>query len=94
MSHSALLRPVVVTGCALLMLGLLVTGCGGGSSTSETGGGGGGGAARSRSCSRRRRPPATRRRTAPSSGEVEKLCPDCEILYSNANQARANSRAG
>ncbi len=50
-------------------------------------------AARSRCCCRSRRPRATSRRTGrTSSSKVEELCPDCEIIYSNADQDPAKQQ--
>ena len=50
-------------------------------------------AARSRSCCRRTRPRATRAQDRPLfEAKVKELCPDCKILYSNADQDAAKQQ--
>jgi D-xylose transport system substrate-binding protein len=87
MSRPALLRPLVVTGCALFALGLFVAGCG--SSDDTTGGGGGGGGGGSSATIALLLPenetPRYETNDRPDfESAVEEKCPDCEVIYFNA----------
>ena len=77
---------VVITG---LMLGLVVAACG----SSDDNGGGGDRGGTIAFCCPRPRPRATRPRTGRCSRpRVKELCPDCKVLYTNADQDAAKQQ--
>lgn len=77
MSHSALLKRLAIVGCALLAVGLLVTGCGGG-------GGGGGGPKIALLLPENETPRYESDDKPDFEKAVEELCEECEVLYNNA----------
>jgi D-xylose transport system substrate-binding protein len=80
----------------LLVLGLVAAGCGGGgSSGSETGGGeGGGGGGKIALLLPESKTSRYEAHDRPEFEEnVEKLCPECEIIYSNANQSTSEQQS-
>jgi D-xylose transport system substrate-binding protein len=91
MSSSRWLHRAVFAACSLLVLGLVAAGCGGGgSSSSETSGGegGGGGGGKIALLLPETKTSRYEAHDRPEFEEnVEKLCPECEIIYSNANQS-------
>lgn len=89
MSHPALLRRLVVIGCALLAVGLFVAGCGGSDDTTGGGGGGGGGGEGGSATIALLLPenetPRYETNDKPDFEKaVEEKCPDCEVIYFNA----------
>lgn len=89
MSRPALLRPLVVIGCALFALGLLVAGCGSSDDTTGggggEGGGGGGGSATIALLLPENETPRYETNDKPDfEKSVEEKCPDCEVIYFNA----------
>jgi D-xylose transport system substrate-binding protein len=76
MSNPALLRRLVVIGCALFAVGLLVTGCGGSS--------GGGGTKIALLLPENETPRYESDDRPDFEKAVEEKCEDCEVLYSNA----------
>ncbi|MDQ2630955.1 MAG: sugar ABC transporter substrate-binding protein [Actinomycetota bacterium] len=87
MSHPALLRRLVVIGCALFAVGLFVAGCGGGDddTTGGGGGGGGGGSATIALLLPENETPRYETNDRPDfERSVEEQCPDCEVIYFNA----------
>lgn len=87
MSRPALLRPLVVIGCALLAVGLFVAGCGS-SDDDTTGGGGGGGGGGSSTIALllpENETPRYETNDRPDfESSVKEKCPDCEVIYFNA----------
>jgi D-xylose transport system substrate-binding protein len=78
MSHSAPLRRLAFIVGSLLVVGAIAAGCGGGD---------GGGGAKIAFLLPENETPRYEAHDRPEFEEkVEELCPDCEILYSNANQ--------
>src|SRR5690349_9035806 len=89
MSHPALLRRLVVIGCALLAVGLFVAGCGGSDDTTDEGGGGGGGGEGGSATIALLLPenetPRYETNDRPDfEKSVEEKCPDCDVIYFNA----------
>jgi D-xylose transport system substrate-binding protein len=88
MSRPALLRPLVVVGCALFALGLFVAGCGSSSDTTgggSGGGGGGGGSATIALLLPENETPRYETNDKPDfEKSVEEKCPECEVIYFNA----------
>jgi D-xylose transport system substrate-binding protein len=86
MSRPAMLRPLVVFGCALLALGLFVAGCGSSDDdTSGGGGGGGGGGGTIALLLPENETPRYETNDKPDfEKSVEEKCPDCEVIYFNA----------
>jgi D-xylose transport system substrate-binding protein len=76
MSNPALLRPLVVVGCALLAVGLLVAGCGGS--------GDGGGTKIALLLPENETPRYESDDRPDFEKSVEENCEDCEVLYNNA----------
>lgn len=76
MSHKALLRRLALSGCALLVLGLLVAGCGGG--------GGGGGTKIALLLPENETPRYESDDKPDFEKAVEEECEDCEVIYLNA----------
>ncbi|HEX6455401.1 MAG TPA: sugar ABC transporter substrate-binding protein [Solirubrobacterales bacterium] len=76
MSNPALLRRLVVIGCALLAVGLLVAGCGGG--------GGGGGPKIALLLPENETPRYESDDRPDFEKAVEEQCEECEVLYNNA----------
>jgi D-xylose transport system substrate-binding protein len=93
MSHPALLRRLAVILGSLLVIGLVAAGCGG-SDNSTTGGGGGGGGKKIALLLPESKTSRYEAHDRPEFEEnVEKLCPECEILYSNANQSTSEQQS-
>jgi len=88
MSRPALLRPLVLTGCALLALGILIAGCGSSSDTTGSSGGGGGGGGGSATIALLLPENETPRYETNDKPDFEKSvkekCPECEVIYFNA----------
>jgi D-xylose transport system substrate-binding protein len=83
MSHPALLRRLVVIGCALLVAGLFAAGCG--DSDDTTGGGSGGGSATIALLLPENETPRYETNDRPDfESSVKEQCPDCEVIYFNA----------
>lgn len=89
MSRSRWLHRAVFSAFSLLVLGLVAAGCGGGGSTSdETGGGEGGGGGKIALLLPESKTSRYEAHDRPEfEANVEKLCPECEVIYSNANQS-------
>ncbi len=94
MSRSRLSHHLAIAVFSVVVIGLVAAGCGGGgssSSSSESGGGGGGKIALLLPETKTSRYEAHDR---PEFEEnVEKLCPECEIIYSNANQSTSEQQS-
>lgn len=86
MSHPALLRRLVVIGCALFAVGLVAAGCGSDDDTTGGGeGGGGGGSATIALLLPENETPRYETNDRPDfERSVEEQCPDCEVIYFNA----------
>jgi D-xylose transport system substrate-binding protein len=85
MSHPASLRRLVVAVGSLLIIGLVAVGCGGSD---------GGGGAKIAYLLPENETPRYEAHDRPEFEEkVEELCPDCEILYSNASQDAAKQQS-
>jgi D-xylose transport system substrate-binding protein len=97
MSSSRWLHRAVFAAFSLLVVGLVAAGCGGGggSSSSETGGGeGGGGGGKIALLLPETKTSRYEAHDRPEFEEnVEKLCPECEIIYSNANQSTSEQQS-
>jgi D-xylose transport system substrate-binding protein len=82
---------------ALLALAALVAACGGGGSSSSTEGGGGEGGGGGKKIALLLPESKTSRYEAHDRPEfeekVEELCPECEIIYSNANQSTSEQQS-
>lgn len=95
MSRSKMSHRVSLAAFSVIAIGLVAAGCGGGggSTTSETGGGGGGGGKIALLLPESK----TSRYEAHDRPEfeenVKKLCPECEIIYSNANQSTSEQQS-
>jgi D-xylose transport system substrate-binding protein len=85
MSHPASLRRLLVAAGSLLIIGLVAAGCGGSD---------GGGGAKIAYLLPENETPRYEAHDRPEFEEkVEELCPDCEILYSNASQDAAKQQS-
>ena len=97
MSSSRWLHRAVFAALSLLAIGLVAAGCGGGggSSSSETSGGeGGGGGGKIALLLPESKTSRYEAHDRPEFEEnVEKLCPECEIIYSNANQSTSEQQS-
>jgi len=95
MSSSRWLHRAVFAAVSLLAIGLVAAGCGGGgSSSSETSGGEGGGGGKIALLLPESKTSRYEAHDRPEFEEnVEKLCPECEIIYSNANQSTSEQQS-
>ncbi|HEY5977595.1 MAG TPA: sugar ABC transporter substrate-binding protein [Solirubrobacterales bacterium] len=83
MDRSAVLRRVTFGLAALLLIGAVAAGCG---DSDDSGGGGGGGGAKIALLLPESETPRYESNDRPDFEKaVEEQCPDCEVLYSNAN---------
>jgi D-xylose transport system substrate-binding protein len=95
MSSSRWLHRTVFAAVSLLVVGLVAAGCGGGgSSSSETSGGEGGGGGKIALLLPETKTSRYEAHDRPEFEEnVEKLCPECEVIYSNANQSTSEQQS-
>lgn len=97
MSYSKLSHRLAVAAFSVIVIGLVAAGCGGGgSSSSETSGGegGGGGGGKIALLLPETKTSRYEAHDRPEFEEnVEKLCPECEIIYSNANQSTSEQQS-
>jgi D-xylose transport system substrate-binding protein len=85
MSHPALLRRLVVIGCALFAVGLFAAGCGSDDDTTGGGGGGEGGDSTIALLLPENETPRYETNDRPDFEKaVEEKCPGCEVIYFNA----------
>jgi D-xylose transport system substrate-binding protein len=78
----------------LIALSVLVAACGGSSSSSESGGGEGGGGGKIALLLPESKTSRYEAHDRPEFEEkVEELCPECEIIYSNANQSTSEQQS-
>lgn len=88
MSSSRLLHRAAVAVFSVLVVGLVAAGCGGGGDDTSGGGEGGGGGGKIALLLPETKTSRYEAHDRPEfEANVEKLCPECEILYSNANQS-------
>lgn len=93
MSHSKLSHRVALAAFSVIVIGLIAAGCGGGSDTSSSSEGGGGGGGKIALLLPESKTSRYEAHDRPEFEEnVEKLCSECEIIYSNANQSTSEQQ--
>jgi D-xylose transport system substrate-binding protein len=95
MAHPKLSHQLALAAFSVIVIGLVVAGCGGGgsSSSSETGGGGGGGGKIALLLPESKTSRYEAHDRPEFEEKVEELCPECEIIYSNANQSTSEQQS-
>jgi D-xylose transport system substrate-binding protein len=97
MSHAKLSHRLAAMAFSVMIIGLVAAGCGGGGSSSSSessGGGGGGGGGKIALLLPETKTSRYEAHDRPEFEEnVEKLCPECEIIYSNANQSTSEQQS-
>jgi D-xylose transport system substrate-binding protein len=94
MSGSKWSHRVAVMAFSVIVIGLVAAGCGGGGDSSSSGGGGGGGGGKIALLLPETKTSRYEAHDRPEFEEnVEKLCPECEIIYSNANQSTSEQQS-
>lgn len=99
MSHLKLIQRIAVVAFAIAVVGIVAAACGGGGGTTEAtgeeegGGGEGGGGGKIALLLPESKTSRYEAHDRPEFEEkVEELCPECEIIYSNANQSTSEQQ--